>query len=130
MKQKILNITLLAISVSLFASCSHKLVGTWTVQRFETTQPGQQGVSLKNIRTVHFNKNGTGEKNINYSALGITHSDQNPFKWIWNDGKYMTIEGEGSELSKTWIIMFNKKKFQKWKSTDGTNNIQIIELKK
>lgn len=116
--------------VSFMASCSPKMVGTWTVQRFETTQPGKPGVALSNIGTIQFNKNGTGEKNIHYTALGTTFEDQKPFKWSSNDGKYMTIDGEGSEFSKTWIIMTDKKKFQKWKTTDGTNNIQIIELVK
>ncbi len=116
--------------VSFMASCSPKMVGTWTVQRFETTQPGKPGVALSNIGTIQFNKNGTGEKNIHYTALGTTFEDQKPFKWSSSDGKYMTIDGEGSEFSKTWIIMTDKKKFQKWKTTDGTNNIQIIELVK
>ena len=74
--------------------------------------------------------NGSGEKNLNYSVLGIQRDDKLPFKWTWNDGKYISIESNGSDFSKTWIIMTNKKKFQKWKSTDGTNNVQIIELKK
>ena len=69
-------------------------------------------------------------KNLNYSVLGIQRDDKLPFKWTWNDGKYISIESNGSDFSKTWIIMTNKKKFQKWKSTDGTNNVQIIELKK
>lgn len=106
------------------------MVGTWTVQRFETTKPGQQGVLLSNIGTVIFNKNGSGEKKINFSALGVTTNDEQPFKWKWVDDKYVSIEGEGSEFSKTWIIITNKKKHQKWKLTDGTNTIQIIGLKK
>lgn len=87
-------------------------------------------MALSNIGTIQFIKNGTGNKNINYTALGVTHNDQQPFKWTWSDDKYVTIEGDTSAFAKTWIIMSNKRKFQKWKSTDGTNNIQIIELKK
>ena len=61
------------------ASCSPRLVGTWTVQRFETTQPGKQGSILKNIGTINFNKNGIGEKNVNYTILGVVcnHSSKN-----------------------------------------------------
>ena len=106
------------------------MVGTWTVQRYVTTTPGQQGVALSNIGTMQFQGNGSGEKNLNYSVLGIQRDDKLPFKWTWNDGKYISIESNGSDFSKTWIIMTNKKKYQKWKSTDGTNNVQIIELKK
>ena len=98
--------------------------------RLETVTTGQQGVTLNNIGTVQFKKNGTGEKNINFSALGATHSDQTPFKWTWHDDKYVAIESENSEFAKTWIIVTNKKKFQKWNTTDGANKIQVIELKK
>ena len=130
MKRKTIKIWAVVLATTLLTSCSHKMVGTWTVQRYETTTPGQQGVALSNIGTMQFSRNGSGEKNLNYSVLGVTRNDQIPFKWTWNDGKYFTIDGEGSEFAKTWIIMTNKMNFQKWKSTDGTNNIQILELKK
>ncbi len=130
MTTKTIKISAVVLATFLLASCSHRMIGTWTVQRFETTTPGQQGISLSNIGTMQFNKNGSGEKNLNYSVLGITRNDQIPFKWNWNDDKYISIESESSDFAKTWIIMTNRKKFQKWKSTDGSNNIQIIELKK
>lgn len=131
MKIRILfTIATLVITAVFLTACSSRIVGTWTVQRYETTTPGQQGVALSNIGTMQFKNNGSGEKNLNYSVLGITRNDQIPFNWTWNDGKYISIESSGSEFSKTWIIMENKKKFQKWKSTDGTNNIQILELRK
>lgn len=128
MTTKTFKISVAVFAIALLASCSPRMAGTWTVQRFETTKPGQQGVTLNNIGTINFNKNGTGEKNISYSALGVNFNDQQPFKWTWSDDKYVTIEGDTSAFAKTWIIITNKKKFQKWKSTDGTNNIQIIEL--
>lgn len=127
-KKLIAPATLLAII--LLTSCSPRIVGTWNVLRFETSQAGQNGIALRNIGTIQFNKNGTGEKQINYSALGVNYDDKNPFKWTWNEGKYVSIVGKDSEFSKTWIIMTNKKKYQKWKSTDGTNKIQVIELNK
>lgn len=128
--RRLFTIATLVITAVFLTACSSRIVGTWTVQRYETTTPGQQGVALSNIGTMQFKNNGSGEKNLNYSVLGITRNDQIPFNWTWNDGKYISIESSGSEFSKTWIIMENKKKFQKWKSTDGTNNIQILELRK
>lgn len=113
----------------LFTSCADRLVGSWTVQRFETTSPGQQGVKLTNIGTVEFKGDGSGVKKISYSAMGVTTNDLSPFKWKATEGKYVTIESDASALAKTWIVMENKKKFQKWKSTEGSN-IQTIELKK
>lgn len=128
--RRLFTIATLVITAVFLTACSSRIVGTWTVQRYETTTPGQQGVALSNIGTMQFKNNGSGEKNLNYSVLGITRNDQIPFNWTWNDGKYISIESSGSEFSKTWIIMENKKKFQKWKSTDGSNNIQILELRK
>lgn len=113
-----------------FASCTPRLAGSWAVQRYENSRPGQKGVSLNNIGTIRFYKNGKGEKNVNYTVLGINHKDQNPFRWTSTDGKYVTIDGRNSEFSKTWIIISNKKKYQKWKSTDGDKGIQVLELKK
>ena len=130
MKSNRARLLIIAFNATLLASCAPRLVGTWNVTRFETATAGQQGVSLNNIGTVQFKKNGTGEKNINFSALGTTHNDQTPFRWTSHDGKYVTIESENSEFAKTWIIVTNKKKFQKWNTTDGTNKVQVIELKK
>lgn len=120
--------TLFLVAV-VMTSCADRMIGTWTVQRFETTSPGQQGVKLTNIGTVEFKGNGTGEKKISYSAMGVTTNDLSPFKWTATEGKYVTIESEASALAKTWIVVENKKKFQKWKSTEGSN-VQTIELKK
>ena len=128
--RKLLKLSAMFLAIILFTSCAHRMVGTWTVQRFETLTPGEQPVSLNNIGSVLFYKNGTGEKNLSYVALGTTVTDNTPFKWSWSEGKYITIESEGSEFAKTWIIIENSKNFQKWKSTDGTNNVQTIELKR
>lgn len=82
----------MAVIILLMTSCSHRMVGTWTVQRYETTTPGKQAVSLYNIGTMQFKENGKGEKNLNYTVLGITRDDKLPFQWSWSDGKYISIE--------------------------------------
>lgn len=114
----------------LLTSCSHRIVGTWTVQRYETTSPGKESTVLSNVGVMKFNKNGSGEKELKYSVLGITQNDQVPFTWIWSDDKYVSIDSKGSEFGKTWIIMQNERNFQKWKSTDGNNKVQVLELTK
>ena len=70
-----------------------------------------------------------GEKNINYTFLDVTVNDFLPFKWTLNDN-IITIDGEKSNFAKSWIIIENKSKYQKWRSTDGSNTVQIMELKK
>lgn len=130
MKTSHLINTALVLGMTIFTSCAPRLAGTWTVQRYETVTPGQQGVTLSNIGTMTFNRDGSGEKSLNYAVLGTTVNDQTPFKWTWSNDSYVTIESAGSDFAKTWIIITNKKKFQKWKSTDGANNIQTLEISK
>lgn len=130
MTKNIIAIFTVLCAALLFTACSHRIVGTWTVQRYETTTPGEQSVALTNVGTMQFRKNGTGTKNLHYAILGLQRSDLLPFRWSWDNGKYISIESAGSDFAKTWIITSNKRKFQQWKSTDGSNNIQILELKK
>ncbi len=118
------------IATAMLSSCAPRIVGTWNVQRYETVTPGQQSVSLSNIGTMKFKKNGEGEKKLEYSVLGVNRTDEMPFKWVQSDDSYIAIESPNSDFSKTWIILENKKKYQKWKSTDGSTNVQILELKK
>ncbi|MDX9782852.1 MAG: hypothetical protein RBT35_07740 [Bacteroidales bacterium] len=130
MKKTFIKLFIAAFALTALASCSHRLAGTWQVKRFEVSKPGEPGTSLNNIGTISFSNNGSGEKNISYVVLGVQREDKTPFKWEWADGKYVTIESEGSDFSKTWIIIENKKKSQKWKSTDGSNLVQTLEIEK
>ena len=128
MKTKSLQI--LFILFLLFAvSCAPRLVGTWSVQKYETVRPGNKGISLQNVGTISFDKDGTGQKMMNYSVLGIEKDESTPFKWSATE-TYITIEGTDDEISKTWIYLENKNKSQKWKSTDGKNQVQTLELEK
>lgn len=121
---------IIILGLATLSSCSsHRLVGNWNVEKYETSTPGSQATSLSNIGTMTFKKNNTGEKNLNYQVLGIQRNDVLPFTWNATDN-YVTISGNSSEFAKTWIILENKRKFQKWKSTDGTNQVQTLELKK
>ena len=121
------RIFLIVLTLTLFFSCSPKIVGTWSVQKYQRTTLGEKGTTLQNIGTMTFNRNNTGEKNLDYRILGVERRDAAPFEWSSTE-KYITIEGGDSELSKTWIYLENKNKFQKWKSTDGKNTVQTLEL--
>lgn len=117
----------IVLAVVLLSSCAPKLVGTWTVQKYQRVTPGEQGTILSNIGTMTFNKDNTGNKQLDYTVLGIEQSDSAPFTWSTTEN-YITIEGDDTEISKTWIFLKNKNKSQKWKSTDGENNVQTLEL--
>ena len=113
----------------LLSSCAHRLVGTWQVQKYEKKKPNEQGMSVSNIGTITFDKDRTGEKNLDYSLLGISSKDVTPFEWSVTE-KFVTISGDESELTKTWIFIEDEKDYQKWQSTDGANTVQTLELKK
>ncbi|MFV0607306.1 MAG: hypothetical protein ACK5NK_15865 [Niabella sp.] len=115
--------------VLLLSSCAPKITGTWNIDKYETTIPGQEGIRLTNIGTMKFKKNGDGEKNITYTLFGRNKQDFSSFGW-YSTGPYIGIESPGSDFSKTWIIITNKRKQQKWKSTDGANGVQVLELSK
>lgn len=127
---KKIKIAVVFLGVALITSCSHRLTGNWNVASFENGSPGEQNITLHNIGSIHFNKNGTGEKNLKYVILGKEIVDNAPFNWVWNNGEYVSIESANSEFAKTWIIVENKKKTQVWKSTDGSSRVQVLELKK
>ncbi len=129
MRSNPIKLLSLLVVAFIFVSCSHRLSGKWNVN-YETTSPGAQTVSLTNIGTMNFNSNGTGEKQLNYSVMGIQKQDNSPFTWKWEDGKYVEIKSDNSEFAKTWIVIENKRNLQRWKSTDGGSNVQIIELRK
>jgi len=125
MKTKFSVITLCVIGLSSILSCSHQLVGTWNVDKYETVSLDQQGISLSNIGTITFQGNYKGEKHIQYKVLGIQRNDNLGFDWAANEN-YVSIKNGGAEFSKTWIIL----NIQRWKSTDGNNQVQILHLSK
>lgn len=123
------KIILIASITLLFSSCSKKIVGEWTVSKYETTKPGVETISLSNIGTITFKSNHKGEKNLEYEVLGISKKDNVSFTWEATD-KYIIIDSENSDFAKTWIILENKNNSQIWKSTDGENEVQTLELSK
>lgn len=123
------KIILITATILLMTSCSKKIVGEWTVSKYQTTKPGVEDISLSNIGTMTFKSNHKGEKNLDYIVLGITKKDNVSFTWKATD-KYITIDSENSDFAKTWIILENKNNSQIWKSTNGENEVQTIELSK
>ncbi len=113
----------------MLSSCAPRLVGTWTVQKYESESVGNKGISVQNVGSISFDRDGTGQKEMNYKVLGMEKDDSTPFKWSATKN-YITIESEDSDISKTWIFLENKNTKQKWKSTDGKNQVQTLELVK
>lgn len=114
-----------------FTSCSPKIVGTWKISNYESVAAGGQAIKVNNIGDISFNKNNTGQTNIMYSIFENKVEDKSAFEWSKaEDGESITISGEGTQLNKTWLIVEDERKYQKWKSTDGANTLQVLELEK
>ena len=131
MKKSIIYIAVFVFAIPLLTSCSHRLVGTWNVDTYEATTQDVQSIKLNNIGTMTFKSNGSGEKNLNYEVFQIQREDNLPFRWVASE-LFVTLDGEKdkSEFIKTWIIVEDKRNFQKWRSTDGQNQVQTLELTK
>ena len=128
MRSKLL-FTISICAIFLLASCSPRLIGTWNVEKYQRTTPNEEGMTVSNIGSITFEKRGKGTKNLDYSLLGVSKKDVTPFEWQATE-EFITIEGDDSELSKTWIFIENKGDYQKWQSTDGANTIQTLILTK
>jgi len=129
MKNTTMNFFLLSLLLVVFTSCSPRIVGIWTVESFETVTQGVDGVSARNIGTITFEKDGSGTKDLSFTIFGVTKEDKAPFNWTLQNN-LLTINGQDSEFAKTWIVIEDQKKSQKMKSTDGADQVQILELRK
>ena len=129
------SLFIIAISAFLLTSCGGpKLAGTWNVDRYEVDNQKGQNVNTRNAGEIVLKKNGTGEKNNNYNMFQNEFTDMQEFRWAMQGEDLITITStnsyERSDFDKTWIMVTNKKDKQVWKSTDGKNSVQILELSK
>lgn len=127
------SILMAACIMLLATSCGPKIVGTWNIDRYEVNNQKGQDITARNAGEITIRKNGTGEKNIQYNVFRNEIIDSESFKWKLQDN-YLTITGDkkndDSQFNKTWIIVNNKRKKQLWKSTDGSDVVQVLELSK
>lgn len=128
------NLLFVAALALILSSCSQKLVGTWNVDRYEVDNQKGQNFTTRNAGELTLKKNGTGEKNVNYNMFQNEFSDVQSFRWSMQGDDVITIRStdsyEKSDFDKTWIITTNTKKKQVWRSTDGKNAVQTLELSK
>lgn len=110
-----------------------KIVGTWNVDRYVVDNQQGRTMNTTNAGQIKINKNGTGEKDINYAMFQTEFSDTQSFKWNMPSEDLITLTSSNStnsDLDKTWIIVSKKKDKQVWRSTDGKNTVQTLELSK
>ncbi|QED37243.1 hypothetical protein FK178_05745 [Antarcticibacterium arcticum] len=129
--KKLIFIALVAIS---FTSCSPKLVGTWNIDKYEVDNQKGQNFTTRNAGELILKKNGTGEKKVEYNMFQNEFSDMQSFRWSMQGENIININStdsrQKSDFDKTWIMVTNTKKKQVWKSTDGKNTVQVLEMTK
>lgn len=133
MKTFILSVTF--VSLLVLGGCSaerrlaKRLEGDWKVVRYESENQNDQGVKLSNIGNFTFYDRNRGSQNITYSGYQNPFPTNRDFRWT-NTAEYVTLENALSRNPKSWIIVENKKSYQKWKSTDGSTGVQVLELRR
>jgi hypothetical protein len=129
MKTSKLIFAISLLSVLILSACSPKLSGTWKVDSYKSIVLGKEVMSAQNIGTMTFSGRGKGSKDLKMSIMGTEKNDTSPFTWKLNDNM-LTIQSDGSEISKAWIIVDNKAKYKKVQSTDGADQVQVMEISK
>ncbi len=115
--------------LTILSACSPRIVGTWNVQKYETLTPGKQNTSVNNVGTIEFRKNNTGNRDIHYNVMGIARENTGAFTWTYTK-TYLTIKSSDSEFAKIWLLVENKRNFQRLQATNGKNQIQTLELRR
>lgn len=112
-----------------------RLRGTWTVANYGVESPTARSTGAPSVYgTITFNKDWSGSvENAsifdNLTSRSATTGGKYIFRWN-NTENIVVLRSEGSTVSKSWIVMVNKKDRQVWKSTDGNNEVNTIELKR
>lgn len=113
---------------------SKRLRGTWKIVNYNVERPETRSVAgpaPTDYGTITFNKDWTGYAENASIFDNISSRSSGPLKFKWsNTENIVVIRGENAGFSKSWIVMTNKKDQQVWKTTDGTNQVNTLELRR
>ncbi len=129
MKKTVTLFCIVILSVLSTTAFSQRLVGNWNIVAFQTIKVGEPGFTLSDIGVISFFKDGSGESNVDYSMMGVQKNEQIAFVWNIAQG-LISIQGQESDFTRTWIMIEDKRNSQKWQSTDGRFTVYTLELKK
>lgn len=133
--KRFVPVFLLAVSAAFLSGCSaekkfaNRLTGQWQIARYDVNDARISAQAFTSLGTITFHKNHKGEVDIKDIFTQSRRTGVRQIEWS-NTANSVTIRGEDPELAKAWIVVTNKKSTQLWKSTDGFNRIQEIELKR
>lgn len=112
---------------------SKRMRGTWKIVNYGVERPETRSLTAgaaPDYGSITFNKDGTGSVDNSSIFDNLTaRSGQHKFNWN-NTENIVVMRGEGASFSKSWIVVTNKNDQQVWKSTDGTNQVNTLELRR
>ncbi|HET8859042.1 lipocalin family protein [Marivirga sp.] len=124
------NFALVFCAILFTVSCSleKNIIGTWQIASYSEESSNGSNANAKNIGEIVLEKNGSGYNDLSYRILGNERVDKTEFTYNVNDENITIKTDDQSELAKSWIIIESKRKYQRWKSTDGKGNVQTLIL--
>ncbi|HOY04979.1 MAG TPA: hypothetical protein PLO67_06230 [Saprospiraceae bacterium] len=137
MKKTTIPVAFAALAIFLLSACasaskqfSNRLVGNWEIVQYKTEiQDMRRTTAFPPYRSISFMKKGRGHVAANTQYPDEKGGQGFDFEWT-NTENTVTMRGFDTEFARSWIVVENKKSKQVWKSTDGANGVQTLELRK
>ena len=124
------------IMISMLSACasaskqfSRRLEGNWEIVQYKTEIQQLQRTAFPPYRNITFMKRGRGRVSANNEYREEKGGQGFDFEWTCTDNT-VTMRGFDTDFARSWIVVENKKTRQVWKSTDGANGVQTLELRK
>ncbi|MCA0236584.1 MAG: hypothetical protein LCH81_09395 [Bacteroidetes bacterium] len=123
-------VVLLGSCASASKQFSKRLIGSWEIVQYKTEiQDMRRAAAFPPYRNITFMKKGRGRVAANNPYPDEKGGQGFDFQWS-NTENTVTMRGFDTDFARSWIVVENKKSRQVWKSTDGANGIQTLELRK
>lgn len=108
---------------------SRRLEGSWEIVQYKSEIQQLNRTAVMPYRNITFLKKGRGRVSANNEFTDEKGGQGFDFDWTCTDNT-VTMRGFDSEFARSWIVVENKKSSQIWKSTDGANGVQTLEIRR
>ncbi len=136
MKNILFRLVFAATTISMLGACasaskqfSKRLEGNWEIVQYKTEIQQLQRTAFPPYRSITFMKKGRGRVSANNEYSDEKGGQGFDFEWTCTENT-VTMRGFDTDFARSWIVVENKKSSQVWKSTDGANGVQTLELRK
>jgi hypothetical protein len=108
-----------------------RLTATWQVVQYKNERQELRRDMAAPIlyRSITFERRGRGR--VSTSSEFSAEKGNNGFDFEWScTENTVTMRGFDADFARSWIVVENDRRHQIWKSTDGANNVQTLELRR